>query len=236
MIKIYGKNCINEAIRAHAKMEVYLLDTITKKDKNIIDRLNNNGYKYQILNKADMNSMFGRDNQGYGALREDYKMLNENDLESFKKDKGRILILDGLEDPHNLGAIIRSVDAFSYDLIILPKNRSVSVTEVSAHVSTGAIEWTPIMVVSSLLNTINKLKDMGYWILGTDASGDTKTENIDKNLSLAVIIGSEGFGMSKTLVKQCDYLITIPMTGHVNSLNASVSAGIVLKDLMRNEE
>jgi 23S rRNA (guanosine2251-2'-O)-methyltransferase len=155
-------------------------------------------------------------------------------LNILPKERGRVLILDGIQDPHNLGAIIRSVDAFGYDMIILPKNNSVSVNETVAHISTGAIEYTKIMYVNSLLTVINKLKDMGYWICGTDASGDTLSSNIDKSLNLAVIIGSEGFGMSKTLVKASDFLITIPMKGHVNSLNASVSAGIVLHDLMAN--
>ena len=139
-------------------------------------------------------------------------------------------------DPHNLGAILRSVDAFGVDLVILPKNRSCSITETVAHVSTGAIEHTRIMYVNSLLSVINQLKTMGFWICGTDAKGNTSASSIDKSLKLAIIIGSEGFGMSKTLVNASDYLITIPMVGHVNSLNASVSCAIVLHDLMEKGE
>jgi predicted rRNA methylase len=143
----------------------------------------------------------------------------------------RILILDGIMDPHNFGAIIRSVDAFGYDAIVLPNNRSVRITETVAHVSTGAIEHVKIAYVNSLSTFIKRLKENDYWICGTDASGNTLINQIDKNRNLAVIIGSEGFGMSKTLVNMSDYLITIPMVGHVNSLNASVSAGIVLHGL-----
>ena len=231
MITIYGKNCVYEAIRAKSKLKKILIsDLQVKKDKNIIDILNKNNIPYEIVKKYDLDSKY-KDNQGYVAIREDYKIFDEKDLESFKREKGRILILDGIQDPHNFGAIIRSVDAFGYDLIILPNNRSVKVTEVVAHVSTGAIEYTPIMYVNSLLNTITKLKELGYWIVGTDASGNTLATEIDKKLSLAVIIGSEGFGMSKTLVKQSDFILKIPMVGHVNSLNASVSTGIVLNDL-----
>ena len=237
MIKIYGKNCVYEAIRANAKIkEFYILDTITNKDKNIIDILNNKHYKYQIVNKSKMDSMFTDSNQGYGAIREDYEIYDESYLKNLNIKSGRVLLLDGIQDPHNLGAIIRSVDAFGYDLVILPKNRSVSINQTVAHVSTGAIEHVKICYVNSLLNAINILKDLNYWILATDASGKDKVEDIDKSLSLAVIIGSEGFGMSKTLVKQSDYIISIPMVGHVNSLNASVSAGIVLKDLMKVNE
>ena len=235
-MKIYGKNCINEALRAKAKLEkVFLLDTNQKKDVNIIDQLNKNHIPYEFLNKQKMEHIFGNGTQGYAAYREDYKILDEEALKEFK-DSSRILILDGIQDPHNLGAILRTVDAFGIDLVILPKNRSVSVTEVVAHVSTGAIEHTNIMYVNSLLNTCNKLKEMGFWICGTDAKGTVLATEIDKNLKLAVITGSEGFGMSKTLVNTSDYLITIPMVGHVNSLNASVAAAIVMHDLMKKGE
>ncbi len=235
MIKIYGKNCIYAAIHAKSKLEtVFVCEDILRKDNNIINLLKDKGIKYQIVNKKYMDSEFGDGNQGYGAYRADYKIYDMDSLNILPKERGRVLILDGIQDPHNLGAIIRSVDAFGYDMIILPKNNSVSVNKTVAHISTGAIEYTKIMYVNSLLTVINKLKDMGYWICGTDASGDTLSSNIDKSLNLAVIIGSEGFGMSKTLVKASDFLITIPMKGHVNSLNASVSAGIVLHDLMAN--
>lgn len=231
MIKIYGKNCIYEAIRAKAKMEVYIEDNQVKKDKNILSLLSDKGYKYEVLSKQLMDKKFGTSHQGYGAYREDYPTYDEAIFTTCKREQGRILVLDGVQDPHNLGAILRSVDAFGFDMVILPKNRSVAITEVAAHVSTGAIEYTKIVYVNSLLATIKKLKEIGYWICGTDASGNVRSTEIDPNLSLAIIIGSEGFGMSKTLVKESDYVITIPMMGHVNSLNASVSAGIVLHDL-----
>ena len=237
MIKIYGKNCIYEAIRAKAPLsKVFLLDTITKKDKNIIDILNKNNYSYQLVSKDKMDKEFTQSNQGYGAYRDDYKIYGDEFIDMIPTAGGRVLLLDGIQDPHNLGAILRSVDAFSYDMVVLPKNRSAFITEVVAHVSTGAIEYVNIAYVNSLLTAVTRLHDKNYWILGTDARGTRKTEDIDKSLNLAVIIGSEGFGMSKTLVNQSDFLITIPMSGHVNSLNASVSAGIVLKDLKKEIE
>lgn len=237
MIKIYGKNCFYEAIRAKAPLiKIFLLDSIVKKDKNILDIINKNGYSYTILDKFKMDKEFGSSNQGYGAYREDYKIFGDEYIDNIPSNGGRILLLDGIQDPHNLGAILRSVDAFSYDFVILPKNRSAYINETVAHVSTGAIEYVNIAYVNSLLTQVTRLHEKNYWICGTDAKGNTLTENIDKSLNLAVIIGSEGFGMSKTLVNQCDYLITIPMSGHVNSLNASVSAGIVLKDLKKEIE
>ena len=235
MIKIYGKNCIYAAIMANSKLDmVFLSDEILKGDKKIIDILNDRGYQYKVLPKKKLDNEFPFQNQGYGAYRADYEILNEDYINNLPKEKGRVLILDGIQDPHNLGAILRSVDAFGYDLVVLPKNRSVSVNETVAHVSTGAIEYTKIMYVNSLNTFVERLKKSGYWICGTDAKGTVLSSGIDKSLNLAIIIGSEGFGMSKTLVNASDFLIKIPMKGHVNSLNASVSSGIILHDLMAN--
>lgn len=234
MIKIYGKNCIYEAIRANANFEkIFVLDSNAKKDKNFINMLADKKIPYEVVSKEKMDKIFGSSHQGYGAYRQSYYIYDESFINDFDESYSRVLILDGIMDPHNLGAILRSVDAFGVDLVILPKNRSCSLTEVVAHVSTGAIEHTKIMYINSLLNAVNKLKEKGFWICGTDAQGNTLASQIDKNLKLAIIIGSEGFGMSKTLVNQSDYLITIPMVGHVNSLNASVSCAIVLHDLMK---
>ena len=234
MIKIYGKNCINEALRANKNIEkIFILDVQAKKDNNFINRVKDLKIPLEILPKNKMDSIFGNSHQGYGAYRSNYQIFDENIVNMISGDNKRLVILDGIMDPHNLGAIIRSVDAFGFDGIILPKNRSCPITETVAHVSTGAIEYVKIAYVNSLSSFVEKLKKSGYWICGTDASGTTLMNQIDRNLNLAIIIGSEGFGMSKTLVKACDYLITIPMSGHVNSLNASVSAGIVLQSFSK---
>ncbi len=234
MIKIYGKNCVYEAIRAQNGIQkVFLLDTEKQKNKNLIRVLEEKKISYECLSKDKMNYLFGLSHQGIGAFHADYHIFGEEILDEINGEHKRILILDGIADPHNLGAIIRSVDAFSYDAVILPKNRSCSVNETVAHVSTGAIEYVRIAYVNSVSAFVNKLKDEGYWICGTDASGDVCLDDVDLNRNLAVIIGSEGFGMSKTLVHAADYLIRIPMTGHVNSLNASVSAGIILSYLRK---
>lgn len=230
MIKIFGKNCINEAIRAKAPIsKVCILDIQAKKDSRFIERLKDLNILVEVLPKSKMDSIFGSSHQGYGAIRENYIIYDDTILDNIKGENKRVLVLDGITDPHNLGAIIRSVDAFGFDAVILPKNRSCSVTETVAHVSTGAIEYVKLAYVNSLSSFVAKMKKSGYWICGTDASGTTLMKDVSQDLNLAIIIGSEGFGMSKTMVNLCDYLITIPMSGHVNSLNASVSAGIVLQ-------
>lgn len=234
MIKIYGKNCVQEAVKANQGLEkVFILDTEQKKNANWIEQLKNKKIDYEYVSKERMNQLFGASHQGFGGFHKDYPIWDESIIEAIKGEHKRILILDGIMDPHNLGAILRSVDAFGYDAVVLPKNRSCSITETVAHVSTGAIEYIKIAYVNSLSNFVLKLKAKGYWICGTDASGDTLLQNMDIDRDLAVIIGSEGYGMSKTLVHSSDYLIQIPMIGHVNSLNASVSAGIVLSYLRK---
>lgn len=234
MIRIYGKNCIREAIRANNGLcEVFILDEVAKKDIAFLDMLKDKKIKYSLKTKKNMDSLFGLGHQGYGAYRKDYAIFTEDILNQIEKTPKRVLLLDGIMDPHNLGAILRSVDAFGYDAVILPKNRSCSITETVAHVSTGAIEHVRIAYVNSLSVFVERLKKEGFWICGTDAKGDTKLSDVDLSLNLAVIIGSEGFGMSKTLLKQTDYVISIPMVGHVNSLNASVSTGIILYALKR---
>ena len=153
MIKIYGKNCINECIRRKAKIEkIFLLDTVAKKDNKFILLLQDRHIPYEIVAKGKMDSIFGSNHQGYGAYREDYKLYDESIIDELYGEGMRVVILDGIVDPHNLGAILRSVDAFAYDAVILPKNRSANITETVAHVSTGAIEHVKIAYVNSTLS------------------------------------------------------------------------------------
>lgn len=230
MFKIYGKNCINECIRAGHKIYEFDVEELAKKkDPSFLKKLEEKKIKYNILSKQAMDKKYGERHQGYGAVVEDYKYVTLEDILNKKKDSRKIfLVCDSLEDPHNLGAMIRSCDAFSIDAIIIPKNRSVSITETVAHVSTGAIEYVPICMVNNLSVALKKLQENNFWVVGTDASAKEEAKDIAKDLNLAVIIGSEGFGISKPCKNLCDYYIKIPMTGHVNSLNASVSAGIIL--------
>ncbi|MGM9971479.1 MAG: 23S rRNA (guanosine(2251)-2'-O)-methyltransferase RlmB [Anaeroplasmataceae bacterium] len=232
MIKIYGKNCIYEAVKAGHKMEeVHILDTL--KDEAFIKMLKDKGYRVRIDNKKTMDQIFKDMHQGYGAIAYDYEYKDLDYIINKKKDGRKIIVvLDGIQDPHNFGAIIRSCDAFSVDGIVIPKNRSVSITETVVKVSTGAIEYVDIVMVNNLVSSLEKLKENGFWIVGTDANASNLCQDIDKNLNIAVVIGSEGFGMSRLVKKACDYTIKIPMTGHVNSLNASVSAGIIIAGLV----
>ncbi len=227
MIKIYGKNAVKEAVLNKAQLEVIYVDS---NDFKLQDFLKKNNVKYVLKNKLELEKLFGPNHQGIGAIRADYKTY---DITYFLQEKPnkRVLILDGINDPHNLGAIIRSVDAFGFMGIILGNNRSVPITPTVVHVSTGAIEYVPLCYVNSLNHAVKTLKDNGYWIVSAEAFGTTKIKDISPDRNIALIIGSEGFGISKTLLKESDYVVAIEMKGHVNSLNASVSAGILMEQL-----
>ena len=144
-----------------------------------------------------------------------------------------VLILDGLNDPHNFGSILRTADATQVTGVIIPKHRAVGVTPVVAKTSTGAVEHIPIARVTNLSQTLDKLKEAGFWVFGTDMDG-TPSHKWNTAGKVALIIGNEGKGISAHIKKQVDEMITIPMSGHVQSLNASVAAAVLMYEVYRN--
>jgi 23S rRNA (guanosine2251-2'-O)-methyltransferase len=162
--------------------------------------------------------------------------LHRSDFPEKNSDKENVAlaILDGLEDPHNLGAILRTGDATGINGVIIPKNRSVSLNSTVAKVSTGAIEHVDVVQVTNLVTAMKELKDNGYWIIGLELDGSVDYRKQDYTGKIAVVIGSEGKGISRLVKENCDFLVNIPMIGHVNSLNASVSASILFYEILRN--
>ena len=144
-----------------------------------------------------------------------------------------IVICDELKDSYNLGSILRISDAAGVDAVVIPERRSVAVDSNVAKASAGAVEYVPVCRVTNIATTIRDLKEDGFWIAGCDMDGDTTYDKADYAGSFAVVIGSEGSGIRDGVVKSCDFMISIPMTGHVNSLNAAVAAGIVIFEAAR---
>lgn len=213
---IYGKNVAEEYIKTGKKInKAYLLDTFDEKIK-----LSN----VQRVNKNEMDRIIKANTQGI-VLDINYEYAKLEDI--LKCENPLIVILDHLEDPHNLGAIIRTCEASGVSGIILPENRSVSVNSTVVHTSCGSIFNMPIVKVVNLRQTIKKLKKLGFWFVGTDMNG-TDYRKIDYRGKMCIIIGSEGFGMSRIIEEECDFKASIKMNGKVNSLNASVAAGIVI--------
>lgn len=185
--------------------------------------------------KMKLNAM-AENNQGVVAIVPPFNYCEVEDIIAEAKNRNEdpfILILDGLEDPHNLGAIIRTAETAGIHGIIIPKRRNVLVNSTVVKVSTGATSYVKVARVTNLNETIKKLKEQGIWIIGTDGSAETLYYNQDLKGPLAIIIGSEGFGMSKLVKENSDCLIKIPMKGQITSLNASVSAGIVIYEAVK---
>lgn len=192
------------------------------------------------VNKTKLKEMAKTENyQGVIAIVPPFEYCDVDDIleESKKRNEDPlIVILDGIEDPHNLGSIIRTSETAGVHGIIIPKRRAASVNSTVAKVSAGAVEYMKIARVNNLTETIKYLKDKGIWICGTDISTDTYYDKQDFTGPIAIIIGSEGFGMSRLVKENCDFLVKIPMKGNITSLNASVSAGIVIYEAVKQKK
>jgi len=224
---VYGKNVAREVIDSGKRIDkVYLSNQFD--DKYILNYLEKNNINTKKMDKRILDQKFKGNHQGIALEIEEYKYLSIEDV----KDSSFLVMLDHLEDPHNFGAIIRTAEAAGVDAIIIPKKRSVEINSTVMKVSAGALNNVKIVEVSSLAQTIEKLKKYGFWFYGTDMDGTNYTKvSYDKKSCL--VIGAEGNGISKLVSEKCDYIISIPMTGKINSLNASVAAGITIYEVVR---
>ncbi len=174
--------------------------------------------------------------QGVAAAVAAYEYSQLDDLFSRAEEKGEepfFIILDEIEDPHNLGSILRTADASGVHGVIIPKRRSVGLTSTVAKTSTGAIEHIPVARVTNLSRTIDELKEKYVWVIGTDAEGTEDYRQLDGKMPVALVIGSEGKGMSRLTKDKCDWTVSLPMAGKVTSLNASVAASLLMYEVYR---
>ena len=232
---IYGKNPVIEAINAKKVIRVFLVSNFN--DQKILSLIKNNKVTVSSISPNEMEKLAnGGVHQGIAAELKPYQTvsLEEIIIKAKKKEKKIIVMLDGIEDPHNLGAILRSADVFEASGIILPKHNSVSLNATVAKTSAGAINYVPVAVVNNLNQAIKTLKDEGYWIVSTDGSATISYSSIKYDFPVVVVIGSEGKGVSSLVLKNSDYIVKIPQYGHVNSLNASVAAGILLAEVHKS--
>lgn len=230
---IYGKNVAKETLENNKKiLKAYICKDFS--DKNIIFMLQKRGIGIEYLTKNEIDKLASGNNQGIILSVPDYEYSELDEL--LVSDKPFIVILDHLEDPHNFGAIVRTCEAAGVDGIIIPKDRSVSVNSTVMKTSAGALNNMKICMVTNLNRTIDELKNRGIWIVGTDMTDSVPYNSLDYDMPVAVIIGSEGFGISRLVREKCDFVVNIPMKGKVNSLNASVAAGILIYKIfeMRN--
>ena len=228
---VYGKNVINEILNNNTKIYKVFLDN-NFKDELLLNRINKRNLKKFHMDKNKLDKMCGNStNQGIAADIEEYKYLDIKALEN-DNDASFVVMLDSIEDPHNFGAIIRTCECAGVDYIIIPRNRSVSVNSTVYKTSCGALANVKIIEVVNLTNTITKLKDLGFWVYGAETNGKNYS-NIKFDTKTCLVIGSEGHGLKQIVTKNCDEIISLPMKGKINSLNASVACGILIYEIMK---
>jgi len=230
---VYGRNVAKEILKNNKKVEKIILQD-NFDDKDILSMIENQNLKVERLDKRGFSKFDKFSHQGIILYIEDFRY---SDVEDFMNDDSSVIvILDHLEDPHNLGAIIRTCESAGVNGIIIPKDRSVDINSTVMKTSAGALENVKIAKVVNLTQTINKLKDNGFWIVGTDMENSVDYREIDYSGKIGLVIGSEGFGMTKMVKDSCDFIARIPMHGKINSLNASVAAGIMIYEVIRSKK
>lgn len=237
--RIEGRNAVLEAFRSGKTVDkLYVLDgcmdgpvkSITREARRQDTIVN-----YVTRERLDQLSETGGRHQGVIAVCAAYEYAEVGDILAAARERGEdpfVILLDGIEDPHNLGAILRTANQAGAHGLIIPKRRAVGLTPVAAKTSAGAIHYTPVAKVTNLSNTIKELKDQGMWFVCADMDG-TRMYDLDLRGPIGLVIGNEGDGVSQLVKKNCDMVAAIPRRGEIDSLNASVAAGVLAYEIVR---
>lgn len=237
--KLYGRNPVIEALEAGRPIDkIFLQEHLNHPQIGKIRSLAKaQGIPYHFADRRKLDQLAnGVNHQGVIALAAAQQYVEVADILARAQANGEppfVVICEGLTDAQNLGSILRTANAAGVHGVIIPKNRSVALNAVVAKVSAGAIEYTPVAKVANITQTLEKLKKEGLWIVGTDVSGTQRHFDCDLRGPLGIVIGSEGEGMSRLVREHCDFVVTIPMRGEIESLNASVAAGILMFEAVR---
>jgi len=241
---IYGKNPVKEfLVQPSSEIEEVFVSNEIARDslKDITKLAEEKGVKISYLARYDLTKISKTSShQGIAARISEFRYRDVSEILNTRTRKGEkllILILDHIEDPQNLGAIVRTVNVLGAHGVIIPKDRSASVTPAVVKASAGAVIYVPISKVVNIVRIIRELKDRGIWIIGSDLDSP-KTIHDEQlgELDLALVVGSEGKGLKRLVKKECDFLLSIPQVGEVSSLNASVAAGIMIYGIMRQRK
>jgi len=238
---IYGRNPVMEALKSGREIEkIMILKNAEGSVKKIEGMAKERKIPVQYVDKAALDRATAGEegvgsHQGVAAFTSSNRYYEVEDLLSAAAEKGEapfLILLDGIEDPHNLGAILRTADGAGAHGVIIPKRRAAGLTDTVAKASAGAVEYVPVAKVTNLAQTIDNLKEKGLWIAACDMGG-TLYHQADLTGPIALVIGSEGQGVSRLVREKCDYVISIPMRGRINSLNASNAAAVLLYEIDR---
>jgi 23S rRNA (guanosine2251-2'-O)-methyltransferase len=238
--KIYGINAVTEALKAGRPIQRVLITEQRKSDRDILEivRLARNRrtevriVTRDALKREAPNAL----NQGVMAIAAAREYATLDDILKLPAQKGQVplyLVLDGVEDPRNLGAILRTAEAAGVHGVIIPERRAVGLTETVAKTAAGALEYIPVVKVTNIVNVLEELKKEGVWIAGAEAGGDTLYWDADFVRPTAMVLGGEDKGVRRLVRERCDYLLSLPLMGSITSLNVSVAAGVLLYEVLR---
>lgn len=238
MDRIYGLNAVSEALRARGRAFQYVGVSRERHDgrlERLVQECRRAGVAVRFLGREELDRLAENElHQGVVAVTSAKAYSDVDDLLAFRRGEHALLVmLDGIEDPHNLGAILRTADAAGADGVVIPERRAVGVTGTVAKASAGASEYLPIAKVTNIGRTLEELKERNLWMVGLDERGTQTYDAVDYNMDCAVVLGAEGKGIHEQVRKKCDFLVSIPMLGSVPSLNVSVAAAIVLYEIVR---
>ncbi|MGA8764654.1 MAG: 23S rRNA (guanosine(2251)-2'-O)-methyltransferase RlmB [Candidatus Sulfotelmatobacter sp.] len=235
---IYGINSVTEALKARGRAFEWVGMAKERHDirlQRLIEDCRRLSVPVRFLSRSELDGMAGTAaHQGVVAVTGAKQYNNLNDVIEAKRGRySLVVVLDGVEDPHNLGAILRTADAAGANGVVIPERRAASVTGTVTKASAGASEHLPIAKVTNIARTVEELKEQNLWTVGLDERGKQIYDALDYNMDCALILGSEGKGLHDLVKKKCDFLVSIPMLGKVPSLNVSVAAAIVLYEIVR---
>ncbi len=236
---IVGRNPVTEALKSGRQIDKLVVSSTEGSMIKILAMAKEKGIPVMKAEKAALDRIApGQAHQGVAAYISPYEYAEMEDIFAKAAEKNEepfIIILDNLEDPHNLGAIMRTAECAGAHGIIIPKRRACGLTETVAKASAGAIEYMPCVKVTNIAQTIDELKEKGIWVAACDMGGE-EYYKADLRGRLAVVIGSEGFGISKLVREKCDYVVSMPMVGKITSLNASNAAAVIMYEVRKQRD
>jgi 23S rRNA (guanosine2251-2'-O)-methyltransferase len=235
---IYGINAVAETLKARGRAFSWVAVAKERHDlrlQRVVDECRKQGVAVRFVSRAELDQMAGNNaHQGVVAVTSAKQYNDLDDVLDVKRGQHSLLVvLDGVEDPHNLGAVIRTADAAGADAVIIPERRAASVTAIVAKASAGASEHLPIAKVTNIARTLEELKARNIWTVGLDERGPQSYDSLDYKMDCAIVLGAEGKGIHQLVARKCDFLVSIPMLGKVPSLNVSVAAGVMLYEIVR---
>lgn len=235
---IYGINAVTEALKARGRAFEWVGMAKERHDlrlQRLIEDFRKMGIPIRFVERTELDRMAGNAaHQGVVAVTSAKQYNDLDDVIAAKRGPySLILVLDGVEDPHNLGAILRTADAAGANGVVIPERRAAGVTGTVTKASAGASEHLPIAKVTNIARTVEELKDSNVWTVGLDERGSQSYDALDYKMDCALVLGAEGKGLHDLVKKKCDFLVSIPMLGKVPSLNVSVAAGVVLYEIVR---